>query len=159
MKRVGSDIYVHWSAVSDLPEHLQETVRRAYAERGSSFDNDLGEPTVVRVHRDGSQVMFGWVDDWNLAHPGLIHSVGLEVLENIVRLRTFQSYDTSIPIYHRKDQFVLVTDPNYETYKALTDQEETAGLLGRPDIGYRHKWEDILKEAGFQIEGHTLSPL
>jgi hypothetical protein len=60
------------------------------------------------------------------------------------------------PILHRKDCLVSPTYPYYQVFRDLSEAEERAGLLSRPEIGFQKQWNDLLALNGLKLEGHTL---
>jgi hypothetical protein len=61
------------------------------------------------------------------------------------------------PVLHRKESFLLASDPLHVKFARLTVQEEKYGLLDDPSgIGTRDGWAGRLRENGFQLRGHRL---
>ena len=73
----------------------------------------------------------------------------------------FRDYSDSAnpPILHRKEAFLDEFHPDYQTCVALTEKEESLGLLSRPDVGTRNDWRSALAERGVAINGYTLTGL
>lgn len=165
MKRVGSSLYVHQSALADLP---------AAARRPVILLQPSADWSVVRVdlrQREPVAVMFGWTTDWgDDPHPRLERSILCKRVARDATLgppfhvqvesewvwhseRTYRDP----PIYHRKETMLPADHPKHAEYAALTAQEEAAGLLGRRDIGRVSQWAQALSEAGYRLEGHRLT--
>jgi hypothetical protein len=90
------------------------------------------------------------------AHPTLLRCVKLNL-----RTRQIECYDyaqsASPPVLHRKESFLLPTDPWHDTFARLTALEEKHGLLDDPArIGTRLGWAQRLQERGFCLKGHRL---
>ena len=155
MKRVGRNVYVHRSAVEELPEALQEAVEHA------GLGDPLPDWDVVRVSQDASEVMFGRTTDWSRdPHPRLLESVTLKYRgrnrwERQWFVTAAREYEDP-PLYHRKELMLPKGHHSRHVYERLTEQEEAAGLLGRSDIGRVSQWERALREAGYWLRGHTL---
>jgi hypothetical protein len=61
------------------------------------------------------------------------------------------------PVLHRKEAFLLPSDPLYARFAQPTGQEEKHGLLDEPSaIGTRDGWARRLSERGFGLKGHRL---
>jgi len=152
-KRIGNVLWVHRSAVPGLNEDDRSLVQDAAGWLEPSFRRAW---SVVRIR--AKDVMFGITTPFETdPHPALLQSV-------LVTLRPFgkrnvsevREHGANPPVYHRKEQFVDVHHPLYETFARLTRQEEAAGLLGRPDIGRKRSWERVLADAGCALRGHDL---
>lgn len=147
MKRVGPSLYVHRTALDELPH--AGTVR------------SIGEDgwSVVRVDvRRGRPIaiMFGWTTDWEVdPHPRLLRSV-LYKLEGDEWVPRSPRLYTDCPIYHRKESMLPKGHPRRAEYEALTAQEDAAGLLGRRDIGRESQWAHALATSGHRLVGHCL---
>jgi hypothetical protein len=60
-------------------------------------------------------------------------------------------------VLHRKESFLLTSDPLYGTFARLTSQEEKHGLLDdASSIGTREGWARRLGERGFSFKGTRL---
>ena len=78
-----------------------------------------------------------------------------------LRTRQIECYDyaqsDNPPVLHRKETFLLASDPRYSRFARLTAQEEKHGLLDDPSgIGTREGWARRLSERGFTLKGHRL---
>src|SRR5262245_27157585 len=61
------------------------------------------------------------------------------------------------PVLHRKESYVLPSDPLHAKFARLTAQEARHGLLDEPSgIGTRAGWARRLSERGFCLKGHRL---
>jgi hypothetical protein len=66
-----------------------------------------------------------------------------------------QSLNSSV--LHRKECFLLTSNPLYGKFARLTSQEDKHGLLDDPNnIGTREGWARRLAERGFSLRGHRL---
>lgn len=154
MKRVGPALYVHKTAVDELPP----TARQVVESLPSGW-------TVARADmRRGAPagVMLGWTTSWEkYEHPALLRSQVYRPNDEGVwvpgSMRRFNP--STAPIYHRKESMVGKSHPQRAQFAALTAQEAAAGLLGRRDIGREHEWAVALAKAGFRIEDHKLIPV
>ncbi len=80
-----------------------------------------------------------------------------------LRTREIESTDYAAsanpPMLHRKEAFLLPDDPRRAKFERLTRQEEKAGLLDETaTIGTRAGWAERLRERGYALRGHRLSP-
>jgi hypothetical protein len=146
-KRVGDATYAHASALADLSSAQQAQVRRAAQALPPRFRWSL-----VRV-RPG-EVMFARTTSFaSDPHPALLASV---LVRGGRASQPRQYASDNPPIYHRKEQMLSARHPSHASFAALTQAEDQAGLLSRPDIGRKQSWERLLAKQGYEITGHRL---
>lgn len=132
MKRVGSKVYVHRSALGQLPTRDRFRVE-TLSRRLPDFDWAL-----ARVDKD--TVMLGRTTSWDSAdHPELLESIVVTGSPSFGDLRV-RTYTGSRPIYHRCETMLHPDHPRVPYFTRLSAREERAGLLGRPDIGAAAAW-------------------
>jgi DNA phosphorothioation-associated putative methyltransferase len=154
-KMLPDALYIHVSLEDELPILLSLMVgcARNFAER------ELPENvSVLKLKRDGHGVTFIESEDFfEEAHPAIIKITKVKFLRRKVIQRDFSASENPT-VYHRKELFLSPDHPSYETFAALTLQEEKAGLLAEPYIGRKNQWDEVVAAAGFKIEGHELVP-
>lgn len=149
-KKLPDHLYVHKSAVHDLPELLQELVVDAEALAGTE-DYDL-----AKIARDGRSVsLLGYPDFFEDPHPALDWALIVNLETGDVRERSWSS-SKSPPILHRKETFLSPSHPRYDEFAELTRQEADLGLLSRSSIGTRRRWEELLEQEGVVVEDHEV---
>lgn len=140
MKRVGSRLYVHRTALSQLPVADRRRVE-ALAARVPGLDW-----SVARVGPDtdaGGGVMVGQTTSFDRCdHPELVASATWKDRHLVERTYTGDAR----PIYHRCEQFLPPDHPRIPHFTRLTAREEAAGLLSRPDIGTRGAWKRAVQD-------------
>jgi hypothetical protein len=127
-KKMHTDLYVHRSAMGELPELLQELVTEAQ----------------------------GHLEDDDDPHPALEFSTRVRLKDGNVQRRDFTGSDNP-PILHRKETFVGEDYPRRDEFQALSEAEADAGLLGGSTIGRRKDWEKFLDSRGYAVDGHQLT--
>jgi DNA phosphorothioation-associated putative methyltransferase len=149
-KRLPDSFYVHRTAEGQLPPLVRLLILAARQIVGE-VDYDL-----VKIALDGKKLSFLRYPAFeDAAHPELSYSVRVFLPTASYSIKDFSNSENS-PILHRKETFVDPFHPRFAEFAQLTAQEETLGLLGRPDIGTRKGWEALLKERGLQIVGHSV---
>jgi len=151
-KLLPNAIYVHRCALDRL-----EPILRVYEGCARAYVGEVDGANVLKLHRFSGKVSYLFYPDFDaVAHPALARTLKLS-------LRTLQldCYDyvtvSNPPILHRKEAFLPLDYPEYETFAELTRQEEEAGLLAETStIGTRDGWEARLRECGVRIEGHRV---
>ncbi|MBA5865392.1 MAG: DNA phosphorothioation-associated putative methyltransferase [Nitrospira sp. CR1.3] len=149
-KHLPSHLYVHRSAEDELPPLLRVLLFGAKRIVGEvPYD-------LVKFAKDGRAVSLLLYKDFDGdPHPALLRSVKVFLPKATFDVREYFASDNP-PILHRKETFVLPNYPHFQTFKRLSEQEETLGLLSAPDIGYRRLWDNLLLARGLRIENHNL---
>jgi DNA phosphorothioation-associated putative methyltransferase len=149
-KLLPSDLYVHRSAEEALPALLRVVLIAAKRVVGEV------EYDIAKVALDGRAVAFlryeGFDDD---PHPALTRSVRVHLPRASFEVRDY-SPSANPPILHRKDALVLPSYPRYPEFQALTEQEESLGLLSSHEIGFRTAWIALLASRGLAVQGHRV---
>lgn len=140
--------YVHTSALSGKLGDLA---------KGLAKEQGIGSQyNVVKFNKTKNRITFLSYPDFDSdPHPALAKAVLVDLDTGTVKRMDYSKRDNKL-ILHRKEQFISKDDPRYEQFKALSDAEEKAGLLGSNKIGYSNYWEELLKSKGLSIRGHKL---
>lgn len=149
-KLLPSHLYVHRSAEDELPALL-----RVIIFAGKQIVGELPYD-LVKFATDGRAISF--LQYQNFAedpHPALLRSIKIYLPKATYGIREYLN-SPNPPILHRKETFVLLNYPHFETFRKLTEQEEALELLSSPDIGYRRPWEELLVSRGVRIQNHKL---
>ena len=121
-KKLPDHLYVHRSAIGELPDVLQALV--SAAEELAPIPYEL-----VKIARDGRTVsLLSYPDFMTDPHPALAHSTLVQLDTGVVKDRDYSNYG-SPPILHRKEAFLSKSHPSYGDFAALTQREEELGLL------------------------------
>ena len=151
-KLLPNALYVHRSALDSLSPLL-----RVYEGCARAYLGKIEGANLIKFRGDSGKVSYlsypGFETD---PHPALQRSVKLSL-----RTRGIDCFDYSTssnpPVLHRKEAFLLPSDPLSEKFARLTQQEEKHGLLmDTNSIGTRDGWNERLREKGFALKGHRL---
>jgi DNA phosphorothioation-associated putative methyltransferase len=151
-KLLPDDLYVHRSALDAL-----EPLLRIYEGCGRAYLGEVEGTTLIKIHRRTGKLSYLAYPDFDAdPHPALWRCVKLNL-----RTRQVECYDygqsANPPVLHRKESFLLPSDPRHGKFARLTGQEEKHGLLDDPSgIGTRQGWARRLAERGFALKGHRL---
>jgi DNA phosphorothioation-associated putative methyltransferase len=149
-KRLPSDFYVHRSAEESLPALLRVLL---FATR--QIVGEI-EYNILKIAMDGRKISFLNYPEFDAeAHPRLLHSVRVHLPSTSYAIRDFSSSENP-PILHRKETFVDMLYPNFNTFAELTRQEEELGLLSHTEIGFKQQWQSLLNERHLRIVEHTV---
>jgi len=151
-KLLPNALYVHRSAIDRL-----EPVLRVFEGCARAYLGEIVGANIIKLHRFSGKVSYLFYPDFDTtAHPVLVRSLKLSL-----RDLQLDCYDYSTasnpPILHRKEAFLSEDYPEYQTFAALTRQEEELGLLtDTARIGTRDGWELRLRDAGLRIDAHQI---
>jgi len=151
-KLLPTALYVHESAVSDLAPVL-----RVYVGCARAFVGDVPDANLIKIHRfTGKLSHLVYPQFENDPHPALARSLTINLRTRQIREREY-SESANPPILHRKETLVLPSYPHFEAFRALTQQEEEAGLLETSEpIGFQRQWREFIESRGYTLEGHSL---
>ena len=151
-KRTGSALYIHASALDDLPVLL-----RTYEGCARAFIGDLVEADVIKLHRGSPRVSYLSYPDFDSdPHPKCEESF---LVKLGAREISYRSYVQSLnpPILHRKEEFLRENDERREGFAKLTAQEEKWELYEEPQrIGTVNGWAEVLAEKNAAFRGRRL---
>lgn len=151
-KQTPSALYVHRSALGELPPILQvyEGCARVLAgtvERANMIKLSVTEPQVS---------FLSYPDFEKKAHPTLHSAVTVNLRRLSVDWRDYSRSDNP-PLLHRKEEFIGSEDGRRLLYERLTAAEVRAGLYRFPErIGSLRGWERTLDLYGIRIRGHRV---
>lgn len=151
-KLLPDDLYVHRNALDGL-----DPVLRIYEGCGRAYLGEVEGANIVKIHRRTGKLSYLVYPQFETdPHPALLRCVKLNL-----RTRQIECFDYlqsgNPPVLHRKESFLLPSDPLYAKFARLTAQEEKNGLLDdASSIGTREGWSRRLAERGFTLKGHRL---
>ncbi|EID14661.1 DNA phosphorothioation-associated putative methyltransferase [Mycolicibacterium phlei] len=151
-KQTPSALYVHKSALGELPPILQ-----VYEGCARALSGTVEHANLVKLSVTEPQVSYlsypGFDRD---AHPTLASSVIVNLRRLSVDWRDFRR-SPNPPILHRKEEFLGAEDPRRARYERLTRAEVQKGLYAYPEkIGTLLGWRETLAAAGLYLKGHRL---
>jgi DNA phosphorothioation-associated putative methyltransferase len=151
-KRTGNGLYVHESALSEVPALL-----RVYEGCARALVGTVEGATLIKLHRGEPCVSYLSYPDFDTdPHPALSTSVVCELRDRRVRVLRYEGR-ANPPILHRKEEFVTNDYPQVGKFRRLTAAEERAGLFEQPEmIGTLGGWVGVCADAGVQIKGHRV---
>lgn len=151
MKRVYGNLYVHRTNLGELPTTDKELVDQATKLLSESYKWNM-----LKVARDKRVSFMYYPNFYENPHPSLYQFANVDTVSGKVK---FGSESKNPVILHRKETFIAKSDPNYEKFEALTEQEVDAGLYQKEllsHIGRVNFWDNLLIEKGLEIKEHVL---
>lgn len=142
-------IYVHESALSELPPALKEYIESVT----DTIANDFTSWNIVKIFkRDFKISLLNYPRFYEDSYPALAASLTID-LQTFIRRTTRYNKSNNPPILHRKECFILRNNPYYEYFCQLTAEGELAGLYRNTKIiGFQKNWQKLIAEKGYFIE-------
>ncbi|MFV9634437.1 DNA phosphorothioation-associated putative methyltransferase [Mycobacterium neumannii] len=151
-KQTPSALYVHKSALGELPPVLQ-----VYEGCARALSGTVEHANLIKLSVTEPQVSYLTYPEFDRnAHPTLASSVTVNLKRLSVDWRDY-SQSPNPPLLHRKEEFIGLDHPRRRLYAKLTRSEVKAGLYAAPErIGTLAGWNATLDAGGFVVRGHRL---
>lgn len=148
-KHLPDAIYVHVSAISEIPYNLAEFTLIL----SDQFNIDVGGWNVLKYYRKDFKISFLHYPDFDdYAYPKLETSRTLDIERNALRIASY-SKSNNPPILHRKESFVSITYPLRPLFIEITEEGESIGLyINKKQIGFKKNWEHLIKSKGYYLD-------
>ena len=152
-KHLPNALYVHSDFLSSL-----DPVIKDYESRAKNLVDNLDRATIVKFSIDRPKISYLYYPDFDRdPHPQLHQSIVVDLTTNKVSVRQYHNSHNP-PILHRKETFINIDYPLYQTFAQLTKKEEALGLLDNSrQIGTLQEWTRILLQQGISLVGHYLA--
>lgn len=156
-KKVGQNLYVHWSALSSLDQGQQEAVQQALRLAGVEPEKDFN---VLKLHDNNNDLsLLNYPAFFDEAFPTLAHYWSVNRETERFKFRTFKE-SFNPPILHRKELLLPTDHPGRDACVALTEHAEAIGLFDDTSrIGFAQEWESLMREKGYKVQGHAFVPI
>ena len=151
-KQTPSALYVHRSAMAELPPVLQ-----VYEGCARVLAGTIPSANMVKLSLTEPQVSYLTYPTFDRdPHPTLRSALTVNLRKLSVSWRDYSRSDNP-PLLHRKEEFLAHDDPRRGLYSRLTRAEMRAGLYEHPErIGTAKGWQTTLAESGLSLRGHRL---
>ena len=152
-KRLPTSLYVHESALHDLPHVL-----RVYEGCARWLVGEVDGANIMKLATDKPKVSYLEYPDFDRdPHPVLRRTTFVRIGALDVDERDYTS-SANPPILHRKETFVANDYPMRQRFARLTAQEVRFGLLDTEtrSIGNLRGWQERLNECGVALRGHRV---
>ena len=156
-KVVGTDIYIHVSAMGLLQEEQQDQIKLAADIAGLVINENFN---VARLStKDDSHSLLSYPDFFENPFPSLARSWRITLSRKTIVYRNYLE-SRNPPILHRKELLLAPDNPFVKDYSQLTEVAETLGLFDEPNkIGFREHWFQLIKEHGYELVGSEFVPI
>lgn len=151
-KQTPSALYVHKSALGELPPILQ-----VYEGCARALSGTVEHANIVKLSVTEPQVSYLSYPDFERdAHPALASSIVVNLRKLSVDWRNYW-HSSNPPVLHRKEEFLGSDDSRRSLYERLTRSEQRHGLYDRPErIGTLRGWLEVVNAADVELRGHRL---
>ncbi len=151
-KQTPSSLYVHRSAMAEIPPVLQ-----VYEGCARVLAGTVDAANLIKLSVTEPQVSYLAYPEFDReAHPTLRSAVTVNLRRLSVDWRDYSGSENP-PLLHRKEEFLGALDPRRALFGRLTRSEMRAGLYDHPErIGTQRGWQTILDSAGVRLRGHRL---
>jgi len=156
-KFVAGDLYLHTSALSELPQVWCDTAARAIELAGLRPDEDFN---VLKLHQYGDELsLLHYRDFFEDPFPALGRSWRVSLGRRSVVFRTYEE-SRNPPILHRKELLLPASHVRLNEYQAMTEAAEALGLFAEANrIGFRAQWHALIRDRGFELINGKLLPI
>lgn len=151
-KQTPSALYVHCTAIAEIPPMLQ-----VYEGCARVLAGAVEHANIIKLSVTEPQVSYLSYPEFDRnPHPTLQSAITVNLRKLTVDWRDYNRSDNP-PLLHRKEEFLGAEDPRRSLYKRLTRAELRAGLYEHPQrIGTLNGWRATLDEGGVRLRGHRL---
>ena len=156
-KHVGEHVYLHASALPQLPAPWQETILSAASLAGLELEEHFN---VVKIHRLCDEFsLLNYPEFFEDPFPALTRSWRIHISRKTTVFRTYEE-SRNPPILHRKELLLPPGDCRAAEFTALTEAAESIGLFDEPNrIGFRDHWYALIAQRGYQLQENQFIPL
>lgn len=151
-KQTPSALYVHQSAMAEIPPVLQ-----VYEGCARVLAGTIPTANMIKLSVTERQVSYLTYPTFDRdPHPTLYSAVTVNLRKLTVEWRDY-SRSVNPPLLHRKEEFLGAEHPRRALYERLTRAEVRAGLYEHPErIGTVKGWQATLDLARVELRGHRL---
>lgn len=154
-KRLPRAIYVYRPAEGELsgfPKEIETLLAQVVAVFGIGSEFNL-----LKFRTNELKISFlSYPEFFEDPHPALHTAITVDLVSGKARRMDYGD-NINPPILHRKETFLPREHPCWESFRALTEAEESAGLYEETStIGFKLNWERLLQSKGLALDGHTL---
>lgn len=151
-KQTPSALYIHRSAISEIPPIMQ-----VYEGCAQILTGSVPEANLIKLSVAKPQISYLSYPEFDKsAHPVLSSAVVVNLRTLAVQKLDYSQSDNP-PILHRKEEFLGIDAPNRAKYERLTRSEQKVGLYDDPSvIGTLRGWQDVLQRHKISVRGHRV---
>ncbi|HFC93287.1 MAG TPA: DNA phosphorothioation-associated putative methyltransferase [Leucothrix mucor] len=156
-KKLPDSVYIHKSAVDNLPETLVALI----SSTAKQFDISNNDWSIIKLYKKDYKITYlNYPDFDDISYPALKFSQIVNLDKQTTRKSNYSKSENP-PILHRKETFVTDNYPLISLFKAITQEGEKIGLYEKTSrIGFKKNWEKLIKSKGYYLDNEgRLKPL
>ena len=147
-KQLPDAVYVHRSALESVPSALTALASRV-ANALKIPDNEWNVLKLGKRDFKITYLNYPQFDDY--AYPSLHECYTVDLAKLSLRKANYSTSDNP-PKLHRKESFVLPTNPLFDLFRSITQEGEAAGLFENTrTIGFKKSWEKLIRSKGLKL--------
>ena len=148
-KRLPDSIYIHNSALSEVPSKLSSVLDKIAA----ALKIPANDWNILKLYKRDFKVAFlSYPDFETYSYPALKHSFTVDLSKLSVRKSSYE-YSDNPPILHRKETFVKTDFPLHALFQEITAEGEEIGLYeNHRSIGFKKNWERLISNKGYFLD-------
>jgi len=152
-KHLPEAVYLHRSAISELPKALESLIPRV----SSALNIDPSSWNIIKLaKRDFKLSFLSYPTFEQDPYPPLSHSWTIDLAKLSVREADYGKSDNP-PILHRRETFLATRHPKAPLFAEFTKEGEEIGLYENTRIiGTREGWHRLIARKGYYLDqqGH-----
>ena len=146
-KQLPDAVYVHESALDEVPLELAAHVARAIA----ALELDRKEWNIVKLFKRDKVTLLNYPRFFEDAYPALEHAYTVDLEKGTFRESDYRNSDNP-PILHRKETFLKSDHPSVPLFREITEEGERIKLYQNPrSIGFKKSWEQLISRKGYVL--------
>ncbi len=148
-KQLPDSMYIHNSALSEVPNQLSSVLEKIAA----ALKIPVTDWNILKLYKRDFKVAFlSYPDFETYSYPALKHSFTVDLSKLSVRKSSYEKSDNP-PILHRKEIFVKSDFELQPLFKEITAEGEEIGLYENPrSIGFKKNWERLISNKGYFLD-------
>ena len=148
-KQLPDAVYLHVTALSDVPEKLSKTTTKIA--NALSISDDAWN--IIKFNKRDFKLSLLYYPSFDTyAYPALEHSYTIDLSKLTVRQASYKE-SPNPPILHRKETFVRDNYPGVDEFCSLTQEGESVGLYKNTrTIGFKKSWERLISSKGYFLD-------
>jgi len=156
-KKLPDSIYIHVSAIAQLPDQLALLA----VDSADKFNLENDSWNILKFYRKDFKIAYlNYPKFEQDSYPSLHLSQVIDLQKKTYRKSDYSKSD-SPPILHRKETFVTDTYPLKSLFEQITAEGEAIGLYEKTSrIGFKQNWTRLIQSKGFFLDDSgRLKPL
>lgn len=156
-KHLPESIYLHVSAFSEMPSELVDLISKVTI----GLKISRKKWNILKLSkRDYKLSLLSYPKFDSYPYPELQHSWTIDLAKLSLREADYKRSENP-PILHRRETFLVPSDPKKHFYQEFTNEGENIGLYENTRIiGTRNGWHRLIKKKGYCLtEEGRLQPL